>query len=285
MRPSDGFAALARRLLSVVMLLIAPLGSPAPARADPHVTALVPAYFYPTWWAGSPWDDLNRAAAVIPIEAIMNPASGPGMAFNPDYAKAVHDLRAAGGKVIGYVSTRYGERPLADVVGDINAYLAWYQVDGIFLDEMGNQLGALDYLEVYGHIKDVSRDLHVVGNPGMPFLPVEAYLQAADTLVLFEGPLINADPFGASFAAYPTGGPYAGLPLWFGRYPRRRVANLVYGVPSAGEMRRALVKALRYNAGYVYLTNDVLSNPWDALPTYWADEVRAIAAVNTWLTQ
>ena len=150
---------------------------------------------------------------------------------------------------------------------------------------MGNQLGALDYRAVYGYIKEVSRDLHVVGNPGMPFPAVEAYLQAADTLVLFEGPLINADLFGASFAAYPTGGPYAGLPLWFRRYPRGRVANLVYGVPSAGEMRRALVKAFRYNAGYVYVTNDVLSNPWDALPTYWADEVRAIAALNTWLNK
>ena len=63
-----------------------------------QVTALVPAYFYPTWWEvdGSPWDDLNAAAARIPIEAIMNPDSGPGTAVNSDYVVAVNELHEAG---------------------------------------------------------------------------------------------------------------------------------------------------------------------------------------------
>ena len=183
-------------------------------RAD-EVVALVPAYFYPTWWAGSPWDRLNAAAARIPIEAIMNPASGPGTAVNPDYQVAVGQLHAAGGKVIGYVPTGYGSRPADEILADVSDYVEWYGVDGIFLDEMGNQSGALDYAALYANIKGLAAragiGLHVVGNPGEPFADAEAFIAAADTLVLFEGPYANADPSSASFLSYPNKGPYAGL--------------------------------------------------------------------------
>ena len=82
----------------------------------------------------------------------------------------------------------------------------WYNVDGIFLDEMGNSLGGLDYVAVYDAIKGLAAslgiDLHVVGNPGIPFSQVEAYLAAADTLCIFEGPLTNSDPNGASLQKF-----------------------------------------------------------------------------------
>lgn len=288
MRLPNALAGLARGLALATAIVAATFAAPATARAD-QITALVPAYFYPTWWSGSPWDQLNAAAAKIPIEAIMNPASGPGGGVNSDYVHAVNALRAAGGKVIGYVSTSYGSRPAADVFADIDAYLEWYSVDGIFLDEMGNQLGDLDYTAIYQYIKLksslIGRDLHVVGNPGTPFAPTETYLQAADTLVIFEGPLTNPDPNGASFKLYPTKGPYTGLPLWFQCYPRERFANLVYGVPTPLTMLAALVKAVGYNAGYVFLTNDQLPNPWDTLPPYWDQEVNAIRAVNALLAE
>src|SRR3954470_25031458 len=112
----------AYRLLLFGSFLLA--GSPMaePAQAG-EVTALVPAYFYPTWWVGSPWDQLNAAAARIPLEAIMNPASGPGGAPNSAYQYAVGQLQAAGGKVIGYVPTGYGARPAADVLADVALYV------------------------------------------------------------------------------------------------------------------------------------------------------------------
>lgn len=453
-RSNQGMAILARAavMVAVAVLLtdtvLPPAGAQEQPRATPKVKALVPAYFYPTWWEGSPWDDLNQAASRIPIEAIMNPASGPGLAQNPDYLQAVAGLRASGGKVIGYVSTGYGSRPMADVIADIRAYLSWYDVDGIFLDEMGNQAGPLDYESLYCYIKIyqfiVGRELRVVGNVGMPFAPAQAYLRAADTLVIFEGPqsspevvvdfeelaippggafypgsyqdpsqefqvtaiapngflssyyargadaggfyagsnaigasteatitltrrdmlpfslrsidvaryfifnetndpvtltftgqqagggtvqqtftvqtpigvpmfdtfafsgftnLVSVswqqesgpagvkhqfddirlvpEPLGANFDAYPTEPPYDGLDPWFLQYRPRRFANLVYDVPTADDMEDALDKAIRFNAGYIYLTDDVLSNPWDSLPEYWDEEVEAIREFNS----
>jgi len=281
MKTLSGFR---RSLILLAGLAAFSAETPVLGQSPTTVTALVPAYFYPTWWSGSPWDDLTRAASRIPLEAIMNPASGPGTAPNADYERAVADLRMAGGKVIGYVATGYGARPLGAILGEIDAYLAWYAVDGIFVDEMGNQLGSVDYQAIYDYVKGLQavlgRELRVVGNPGIPFPQVEVFLSAADTLVIFEGPLSTSDPQGASFRAYPTRGPYAGMPLWFLNDPRQRFANLVYAAPSARALGSLLDKAIRFNAGYVYITNDVLPNPWDSLPSYWNLEVDAIAARN-----
>jgi hypothetical protein len=264
--------------LALTLLFIGPLAG-ASVQAD-QVVALVPAYFYPTWWVGSPWDQLNAAAARIPLEAIMNPDSGPGGAPNSDYQYAVGQLQAAGGKVIGYVPTGYGARPAADVLADVALYVTWYNVDGIFLDEMGNQSGPLDYVGLYQAIKtNFGAGLHVVGNPGDPF-GVEIYIPAADTLVIFEGPYANADPTGASFQSYPNRGPYTGLAEWWLKYDPSHIANLVFGASTPWQMLISTIKAIGYKAGYIYITSDQLPNPWDTLPSYWDDEVQLLEIIN-----
>jgi hypothetical protein len=252
------------------------------ARAEAGlVTALVPAYFYPAP-GGSPWDQLDAAAGTIPIEAIMNPASGPGASVNPDYTRAVGSLQAAGGKVIGYVPTTFGSRPIALVESDIGFYVSNYHVNGIFLDQMGAGPGAHAYYgQIYSYIKGLSPGLHVVANPGIPFPPVDGFVDVADTLTVFEGPLRNADPSGASFEAFPDAGPYQGLPLWFRNVPGGKIDNIVFDVPTVADMFAALDKAISNNAGYVYLTNDTLPNPYDTLPPFWDQEVAAIRANNT----
>ena len=58
------------------------------------------------------------------------------------YDAAFKQLSDAGVGLAGYVSTKYGARPLADVTADIRA---WYdqhsgQISGIFLDEYAQQV-------------------------------------------------------------------------------------------------------------------------------------------------
>ena len=239
------------------------------------MVALVPAYFYPTWWDGSPWDDLNTAAASIPIEAIMNPDSGPGTAVNPDYQVAVGQLHAAGGKVIGYIPTGYGSGSADDILADVLDYVTWYNVDGVFLDEMANAPNGLDYVALYTSIKQLAVqmgiELQVVGNPGEPFATAEALVPAADVLVIFEGPYPNTDPTAASFQAYPKSGPYTGLTPWWLGLDSSQVANIVYDTTTPFELLRSMIKAVGYNAGYVYITDAQLPNPYGALPTYWSE--------------
>ena len=268
--------------LALSVMTMAPLPGTM-LRAD-EVVVLVPAYFYPTWWSGSPWDQLNTAAGRIPIEAIMNPASGPGDAPNSDYQYAVEQLQSAGGKVIGYVATGYGSGDPDDILDQVRDYITWYDVNGIFLDEMGNQDGALDYGALYSAIKGIAADegigLHVVGNPGEPFLDAQAFSSSADTLVIFEGPYSNSDPNGASFQAFPNEGPYTGLTQWWLNLDSSQVANLVYAEPGEITLLLSVLKAVAYNAGYLFITDGQGSNPWGGLPAQWDDEVSLIEAIN-----
>src|SRR5262249_29406718 len=152
---------------------------------------------------------------------------------------------------------------------DIRAYLQFYGVDGFFIDEMANTPQALGYYEaIYQSIKQLDPGFKVVGNPGTPYT-LAAYLNAVDTLVIFEGPA-------AAYADYQPTGPAP----WVASYPRHRFANLVYAVNDAESMQQALTAARQTNAGSVFITDDKLPNPYRGLPRYWTEELAAVAALD-----
>ena len=244
---------------------------------------LVPAYFYPSSGpTQSYWDELTAAAASgASVTAIMNPANGPGSAFNRDYAAAVNSFRAAGGKVLGYVYTCYGgtqcftglppTQTTAQVLEAAQRYADWYGVDGIFLDEMSNRLSDLPYYQtVAAGLRAAHAGWRIVGNPGTS--TPAAYLDVADTLVTLE----------TGTGSYAT----ATTEPWMLTADPMRQANLFYNVASADAMRALLAEAVARNVGYVYITDDRFiagdpsaPNPWDQLPSYWNAEVAAVLAV------
>jgi Spherulation-specific family 4/Dockerin type I domain len=228
---------------------------------------VVPAYFYPS--AGSDWNDLNAAAGKVPITAIMNPFNGPGNSLDGNYASAVNSLRAAGGRVIGYVYTSYNARPLQQVVADVNKYDTWYNVDGIFVDEMANTGPAerLDYYrDIYNHVKSIDATWQVMGNPGTT--TIEQYLTwpTADRLMVFEN-------VGTSYPSYAPSS-------WNFNYNQWDFVHLVHTEPSSANMLTDLQLAVQRNAGGIYVTDDVLANPWDRVPNYWTALVDAVATIN-----
>ncbi len=228
-------------------------------------TELVPAYFYPDGDGLAAWNQLIIDAESINIEVILNPASGPGTAQDPNYVAVVNNLRSAGGGVFGYVSTQYGNRDITAVIEDINTYVKFYKINGIFVDEMANTLEKVPYYEeLYHSIKKLDSDFKVVGNPGMPYT-VESYLRAADTLVIFEG----------TAAAYAHFQPFITAP-WVANHPPNRFANIVYALKSTTELHRAFVAARRTNAGSVFVTDGGLPNPYAGLPHYWVQQVAAL---------
>lgn len=226
---------------------------------------LIPAYFYPdpAATAPDPWQALGASAGDVAITAILNPASGPGSSQDANYVAAIASLRSAGGRVIGYVSTAYGSRNAATVKAEIDHYRDFYDLDGIFLDEMSNldtQLGY--YQDLYDYIKRSNGGYRIIGNAGTSTL--EAYLQVADTLVTFEN--------SAGYESYQPD-------PWVNDYSADRFAHLIYGVGSSTTMQQFVALAAQRNAGYVYVTNDGGDNPWDQLPSYWQAQTQAVAAV------
>jgi hypothetical protein len=85
-----------------------------------------------------------NAHTSTPFYIVINPASGPGSPnTQPDanYQACIPKLKATSNpnvKVIGYVSTSWGNRAEADVNRDVATYKGWgsaYRPNGIFYDE------------------------------------------------------------------------------------------------------------------------------------------------------
>jgi hypothetical protein len=248
-------------LRGVVLLL----GLGAAFRAG-ALGVLVPAYFYPA--QGSAWDSLNRAAQRVPLIAIMNPNNGPTTAPIADYSRAVTALRNAGGLVIGYVYSSYTARPVAQVKADIDRYLSFYTIDGIFVDEMTNDPDAAHlayYAELYSYIKSNRPSYLVVGNPGTKTLADYLLRPTADLLVTFEN--------NTGYAQYVPD-------PWTQTRPATAFSHLCYATAAAETMTNYVDLAARRNAGYIYVTDDSGSNPWDRLPSYWETEVACVEKLN-----
>src|SRR4051812_11663379 len=106
---------LVRPFVSVAAGGVAALAVAASARA---MDALVPAYFYPAG-AGDDWSRMTTAAKQISLTAIMNPGNGPGTVVDSNYVNVVNSLRGAGGRVIGYIYSDYGNRSLATLKSEV----------------------------------------------------------------------------------------------------------------------------------------------------------------------
>ena len=263
MRPTAVTAALAL----ITILAASCLSLARQGQSNPPPAAMVPAYFYPAGPGLAAWHQLAKDARTRTIEVILNPASGPGEKPDPTFVKLASQIRKAGGKVIGYISTNYAKREIAAVEQDFRSYLSFYELDGIFLDEMPGQAEfAPYYLQIRTIIKSAKPDFQIVGNPGQPWVD-ESYMKAADCLVMFEGDL-------SSFAKF---NPQQVSP-WTKKYPASRFAVVVHTVQSPAAMRKAIQKAQSTRAGWVYITNREMPNPYDALPTYWPQELREIEA-------
>lgn len=227
----------------------------SPARAASCQKMFIPAYFYP----GPLWDQATAAASTVGT-MVMNPASGPGASLNSDYVAAVNKAQAAGIKVIGYVHTSYGSRDAAVVKSEIDAYKAWYGVSGIFLDEVSSDAALIPYYQdLAAHIR-ATPGTFVALNPGT--IPDQGYMNVGDTVVVFEG----------NYDAYKTWS----APVWASQYPASKFVHLVYAASGTTRMKNAINWSRNRLAGNVYVTNDLLPNPWDTLPSYWSRELTQI---------
>ena len=229
----------------------------------PQVSAeniVIPAYFYPGPTGGY-WNQVNAAAASVPTIAIFNPNSGPGTALDQNYLQAINKLHAAGGKAYAYVHTSYGTRPITDVARDVNTYVAFYPIDGIFIDEMTSDSSSASlnyYQSIYNYVKGLNMTYGVIGNPGTSVPEIYASLPVADRLVVFESSA-------KAFASYKPA-------AWQANYPSDRFVNIVHSATQK-QMQNIYQFTSTHNIKNTYVTSDSRSNPYDTLPSYWNDEV------------
>ncbi|MCA9262196.1 MAG: hypothetical protein KDA60_00045 [Planctomycetales bacterium] len=241
---------------------------------------LVPAYANPCCNDGPDmWDQLIATASdpQTSLHIIFNPASGPGLSVDPNYvdgmgAGPLPSARDAGATIYGYVASNYAGRSLGQVQAEIDAYfdtLYTGLVDGIFIDEMSNDLADVGYYEaIRNYVKAKSATATVIMNPGTSYTNnpsgqtaynVDDYAQAADVLITFEASGVE---YGDAYVP----------PSWVDDYVATRFGHIVH---SQFDWSPDLVDlAKSRNAGWLFVTNDGDDgNPYDRLASYWTHEL------------
>lgn len=242
---------------------------------------LIPFYIYPSpatkhhAAAIQPLVEARSTYPQVPIRAILNPNSGVGESIDVNYSRAIKQLQAADVTVLGYVATTYGKRPIHEVFNEISTWVEWYQPEGIFLDEMGdrsqiylNQDGSFNADNYYSLITNFAHQLGlkiVVGNPGYALHTMQAG-EAVDNIVIYENPgLPNLEE--------------KNLKNWMTLYAENsaKLSTLVLDQPS---LDRLFLGNIARSMEWIYLTDDPLPNPWDALPSYFEELLQTLQELN-----
>jgi hypothetical protein len=239
---------------------------------------LVPAYFSAA--KDSPWTTLASGAKSYPdvkITAIANPNNGvltSTTTANTDLVTAIASFKGTNRKVIGYVSTLYGNgaRSEADIKATIDKYLELYSnLDGFFIDEMAAGSNRLSYYQViYNYIKSKNIALVVIGNPGI--YPDQSYANVTDALNTFEG----------TAAAFQVLDPQQSSNTWVYSNYNTSQAMLVHSASTCTAMQDSLKYAnkARTNTGLVFTTDETTVRAVTRLPSYWIQMLGTVDALN-----
>jgi hypothetical protein len=194
-------------------------------------------------------------------------------------------VRSAGAIVHGYVPTGFGGRDIALVKSDIDQYLvntALYGgfVDGIFFDEMSNDLADVGYCqEIADYVEMQSAGALTFGNPGTSFVNNPSgqtdftstdFGSVFDTVMTFEN---TGDEYRTNYTE----------PEYLASRPASGFAHAIHTETTWDPT--TLTLAQQRKAGFLYVTDDVFlnvatDNPWDSLSSYWGDFTSDLSQFN-----
>jgi hypothetical protein len=279
-----------RRPFSVALIVALVVSAFIVGTAD-HVHAAVsqqqiavPSYIHPGADPGA-WNRLIGAPSEKVGIAVANVLNGPDFRRKPIWTDVMARTHGSGKRVLGYVDTGYlgltgqktrlGSSDPADWIAqaeqDINVWYALYgeSLDGIFFDQGYNTCGPNnDFASWYDHLNQFEKRHHpgalTVLNPGA--VVPQCYEDTADILLMYE----------SDYAGYRGQNPIGDLnfhaPDWTPRDPHK-IWHIIYDV-SPEHIGEVLDLSRQRNAGYVYITDDVMLNPYDTVPgdDYWGAE-------------
>lgn len=192
----------------------------------------------------------------LPWISVINPDNGPGRRANPLYTQYIGDLKEANVLVLGYVSTFWAATPIEDVKEDIKKYREFYDIDGIFFDEMSN---TKEYVPYYKELVEYAESLglnYTIGNTGTDAAP--EYVGVVDNIVISEG-------YGV-----PT---LSRLGGWHADHDK---GNFSYIAHSQTTVDRVFIATAKDFASYVYVTDDIMPNPYNRFPSHFDELLQVL---------
>jgi len=217
---------------------------------------IIPLYLYPQRKNGiHNWQPVidSYGNYSIPVWAIVNVNSGPGSQLDANYVEAIDMLKIKGIHTLGYVKTNYANRDISLVKQEVDTWKTLYQPEGIFFDEMTNGKNSI-YVNYYKQLHDYAKENEfkfTVGNPGTDV--DESYVNTVDTIMIYE-----------LSGSFPSFSQYCG---YHANYPKNKWGIFPYNLPSLRDIQEKILAA-KNCVGFIYVTDDYGSNPWDTLPSY-----------------
>ena len=285
-----------KHFFCLLLVTLLQLSSTATTNAQIAIDVLVPAYANPCCDGGpNMWSSLIATAGDpsrnFDVHAILNPSSGPGIALDTNYLNAagagpLADFRNAGGTTHGYVATTFGNRPINDVKADVDAYVTGHYagfVDGIFFDEMSNDLADVGYYqELHAYVQSQQAGARTIGNPGTTFTNNPSgqdsfdetdYVNSLDTIMTFES---TSDEYENNYTSF----------SYLENIDRLKISHVVH--TRASWDASLLDTASDRGAGFLYVTDDIFlnvstDNPYDTLASYWPEFTSDLQAHNATL--
>jgi hypothetical protein len=226
-------------------------------QANTPTGIIVPLYSYP----GPIWQSLAQIKEVypsVPVVAIVNPSNGPGSYQDPNFVWGIQLLEAAGITVVGYVATGYGGVSISQAEQEISAYDQFYQISGIFFDEMASISG---YESYYSTLTSYAASLgysFTIGNPGS--LVPASYIGTVSNIVVYEN------------SGLPSTGFLSGL-----GYAKSDFSLLSYGDSGIDP---SFVQAAATDVQYLYVTDGSFPSPYATLSSYFSALMTTLAGLN-----
>ena len=222
---------------------------------------IIPAYIYPN---DSIYDKIIESSSKLHenLIVILNPNNGPdhsdGYAYNK-YLEYISLIQVNNSKIAGYVSTYYGGRSVDEVKSDIDMWISDYSIDYIFLDETSAQASDYNYYaELETYIQNKGKK--TINNFGIT-LNTE-YKGLESIKIILEESAINVNSLINSVD-------YQNWTNDESTYNSNAV--LIHTANS-----NYIETIDDYKAYWIYITDDVLENPWDSLPSYYEEFINKI---------
>jgi len=262
--PSASHGRMTALILVIILLTASAPFSIRETRAGQQATEqgcqaiFAPAYYWYDLNFFPQWDELIHANSENMTVIVGIPLSQGQV--DPAYAWVIQQAREQGIRVLAYVQTYFGQRDPNELKMVIEHLEDWYDIDGIFIDEVMPDHDMVDY---YADIVAEARkypNQTVVINPGGT-ASID-YVEMADMIVTFEG----------NFDQYMN----LEIPDWMSEYDASRFIHIVHST-SNDKMEQVLDISRTRNVANIYVTDDRGANAYHLLPTYWEQEVQAIA--------
>ena len=249
----------------------------------------IPYYKYPDWSAGSDFlNDFNGLMNIldrnkdVPVLTIINPNSGPGTYYDANYGRFIKRLNNHNITIVGYLATTFGNKTVANVKIELLRWFEFYpQIKGIFFDEVptftsSNKDTHIAYFnELYRMVKSESRRvlkrfLTVTINSGTEneFLyPLSVYEHSGDITNVCFDQIVDHEKITFPDIYTIENDTDINSIRFFNRDARIAIIH------SQSTYNEELVKKTMKYWGWIYVTKDVLENPYDQILLGYIEEM------------